>query len=68
MKLDRTQMIAIGLALFVIMFAIKQVSGYQLQGGPLMQAPSDVDVSQYNKKVSQYNKTWDTWLQGIISK
>ncbi len=68
MKIDRTQMIAIGIALFVILFAIKQVSGYQLQTSPLMQAPSDVDVSQYNSQVSQYNQTWNSWLQGLISK
>jgi len=67
MKIDRTQMIALGLALLVILFAIKQVSSYQLQTAPTMQAPSDVDVSQYNAQVAQYNKTWNSWLQGIIS-
>ena len=67
MKLDKTQMIAFGLALLVILFAISQVSGY-VQTQSMTEPASDVNLQQYNSKVDQYNKTWADWLQGIISK
>ena len=67
MKLDKTQMIAFGLALLVILFAISQVSGY-VQTQSMTEPASDVNLQQYNEKVDQYNKTWADWLQGIISK
>jgi hypothetical protein len=64
--IDKTQMIALGLALLFILFAFKQVSGY-VQTESIVQGPSDVDMSLYNSRVSQYNKTWASWLSGIIS-
>ena len=64
--IDKTQMIALGLAILFILFALKQVSGYA-QTSPIVQGPSDVDTSLYNSRVSQYNKTWASWLSGIIS-
>ena len=67
MKLDKTQMIAFGVALLVILFAISQVSGY-VQTQSMTEPASDVNLQQYNEKVDQYNKTWADWLQGIISK
>ena len=67
MKLDKTQMIALGAAILIILFAISQVSGY-VQTQSLTEPASDVNIQQYNAQVDQYNKTWADWLQGIISK
>jgi len=66
LALDRTQLVALVLAALFILFALQQVSGYtQMQ--PIVQGPADVDLSLYNSKVTQYNQTWASWLQGIIS-
>jgi hypothetical protein len=67
MKLDKTQMIALGIALLVILYAMSQVSGY-IQSQDMNQDASDVSLQQYNSQVEEYNKTWSTWLQEIISK
>ena len=64
--LDQTQIIALALVALFILFALKQVSGYT-QSQPIVQGPADVDLSMYNSQVNQYNQTWGTWLQGIIS-
>jgi hypothetical protein len=61
--LDTTQMIAVGLVLLFLFITLKKVSGY----APLVQDPSDVDLNQYNARVSQYNTTWAQWLNGVIS-
>ena len=60
-------MIALGIALLVILYAMSQVSGY-IQSQDMNQDASDVSLQQYNSQVEEYNKTWSTWLQEIISK